>query len=261
MTTTMTLPHQLERTVVIQAPPETVFRYFTDSARWARWWGKGSTIDAKPGGKFLIQYPEGTQAAGEVVSIEPPRRIVITYGYVAGQPIPAGSSRVTIDVAPIPRGSRVRLVHEFADPGVRDEHVQGWRYQLSVFANVVSDEVLEGAAGAIDAWFDAWAEPDPERRTTLLNGSASAEVRFQDRYSNLEGVRDVLAHITAAQRFMPGVRVRRAGDVRQCQGTVLCDWTATGGDGKPMGSGSNVFVFGPTGRIEWVTGFWNAAGR
>jgi len=39
----------LEVTVHIEAQPETVFSYFTDSVRWAAWWGAGSTIDARPG--------------------------------------------------------------------------------------------------------------------------------------------------------------------------------------------------------------------
>jgi uncharacterized protein YndB with AHSA1/START domain len=37
------LPHSLTRTVVIRATPATVFRFFTDSSRWAQWWGAGST--------------------------------------------------------------------------------------------------------------------------------------------------------------------------------------------------------------------------
>jgi hypothetical protein len=82
------------------------------------------------------------------------------------------------------------------------------------------------------------------------------EVRFQDRYSNLDGIDDVLPHIAAAQHFMPGMVIRRAGEPRHCQGTVLCDWVATGTDGAARGQGTNVFVLGPTGRIEWVTGFW-----
>ena len=40
----------VERTVLIAARRETVFDYFTDSARFAAWWGKGSTIDPRPGG-------------------------------------------------------------------------------------------------------------------------------------------------------------------------------------------------------------------
>jgi hypothetical protein len=37
---------------------------------------------------------------------------------------------------------------------------------------------------------------------------------------------------------------------------VLADWTMTALDGTQRGKGTNVFVFGPTGRIEWVTGFY-----
>lgn len=256
MSAIASLPHQLDRTVVIHATPETVFRFFTDSKRWAKWWGRGSTIDARPGGQFLIQYPEGTQAAGEVIELDPPRRIVLTYGYVSGKLIAVGGSRVTIEVQPDPRGSRVHLKHELAEAAVRDEHVQGWRYQLSLFANVVSDEVTANAEASVDSWFEAWAEADAGKRAALLGATVAPHIRFQDRYSNLEGVDDLLPHIAAAQHFMPGMRMRRAGELRQCQGTVLCDWIASGSDGNPMARGTNVFVLGPTGSIEWVTGFW-----
>ena len=40
---------RLDRTVVIRARPETVFGFFTDSGRWAAWWGAGSTIDPQAG--------------------------------------------------------------------------------------------------------------------------------------------------------------------------------------------------------------------
>ena len=59
--------HHLDRTIDIHARPETVFRFLTDPARWASWWGAGSTIDARPGGRLLIRYPGGVEAAGEVV--------------------------------------------------------------------------------------------------------------------------------------------------------------------------------------------------
>lgn len=257
MTAVMSLPHKLDRTVVIHATPETVFRFFTDSVRWAKWWGAGSTIDAKPGDKIFIVHPGGVESAGEVVEIKPPRRIVFTHGFVSGKPIPAGSSRVTIDLEADSAGTRLRLKHELADEAARDEHVQGWRFQLSLFANIVADEVTANSARYIDMWFDAWAEPDPIARKKMLGEVVVPEVRMQDRYSNLEGLDDLLPHIAAAQRFMPGIRLRRAGDVRHCQGMVLSDWTMSGLDGKERGRGTNVFVFGPTGRIEWVTGFTN----
>jgi uncharacterized protein YndB with AHSA1/START domain len=257
MSAVMSLPHKLDRSVTIHATPETVFRYFTDSARWAKWWGAGSTIDSRPGGKIFIIHPGGIEAAGEVIEVEPPRRIAFTYGFVSGKPIPAGSSRVTVELEPDRAGTRLHLTHELVDEAARDEHVQGWRFQLSLFANVVANEVTANAAKFIDLWFQAWAEPDAIARKKMLSEVAAPEIRMQDAYSNLEGIDDLLPHIAAAQRFMPGLRTERAGDVRQCQGMVLADWTVTGLDGQQRGRGTNVFVFGPTGRIEWVTGFWN----
>jgi uncharacterized protein YndB with AHSA1/START domain len=259
MSAIATLPHKLDRTVVINATPETVFRFFTDSPRWAKWWGAGSTIDARPGGEIYIVHPGGTESRGEVLEVEPPERLVFTYGFVSGQPIPAGSSRVTIVLAPHRAGTKLELTHELPDAASRDELIQGWRFQLSLFANVIADEVNANATRYIDLWFEAWAEPDAIARKKMFAEIAVPEVRMQDRYSNLDGLDDLLPHVAASQRFMPGIRMRRSGDVRHCQGMVLADWTMAGLDGKQRGGGTNVFVFGPTGRIEWVTGFWAPA--
>ena len=250
------LAHQLDRTIVIEAPQAAVFRYFTDPVRWAAWWGEGSTIDARPGGRVLVRYPGGTEAAGEVVEVTPPSQIVFTYGYVTGAPIAAGSSRVTIRLEPAGRGTRLHLVHAFTDAAVRDHHVQGWRYQLSLFANVVADEIHRDAGALVDAWFAAWAEPDEGRRAASLAAIASTAVRMRDRFSCVDGLAELEPHIAAAQHHMPGLRLQRKGDARHCQGTVIVDWTATGPDGAPRGQGTNVFSLGPDGRIESVTGFW-----
>jgi uncharacterized protein YndB with AHSA1/START domain len=256
----MTLTHQVDRTVVIQAPPAVVFAFLTETPRWAAWWGAGSEIDPRPGGKMKIVYPEGTEATGEVIEVSAPRRIAFTYGYASGKLIPPGSSRVTIDLEPLGAATRLRLTHEVADEAVRNEHIQGWRYQLSLFANVVADAVNAGAAGVVDAWYDAWAEPDVAARERTLSRIASDTLRFRDRYSNTDGVADLVAHISAAQHFMPGIRMRRNGDVRHCQGTVLADFVARSTDGEDRASGTNVFVFGADGRLEAVTGFMTLAG-
>ena len=251
------LDHRLDRTLVIGAPQAAVFRYFTDPARWAAWWGAGSTIDARPGGRVFVRYPEGTEAVGEVVEIDAPSRIVFTYGYVAGTPVPPGGSRVTIRLEPVPRGTRLHLVHEFADAAVRDEHVQGWRYQLSLFANVVANEVHGDAGARVDAWFAMWSEADDASRTAALSSLAAPDVRMRDRFSAVEGIDELTRHIAAAQRFMPGLRLQREGEARQCQGMLLAQWTAIGPDGQPRGRGTNVFTLAPDGKIDSVTGFWS----
>ena len=252
----MDLPYRLDRTVAIEAPRETVFRYFTDCARWAIWWGLGSSIEPRRGGKVYIRHPNGVEVIGEVLDLSSPERIVFTYGFASGAPVAPGGSRVTIRLEEERAGTRLHLTHEFADEAARNEHIQGWRFQLSLFGNIVADEVHAGAPGLVDAWFHAWAEPDETKRVEVLSRIALPEVRFRDRYSMLEGTADLMAHITAAQRFM-GLRMERRGNVRHCQGTVLADWVALAKDGTERATGTNVFVLGSDGRIDAVTGFWS----
>ena len=250
------LPHRLDRTVVIEAPPDIVFRFFTDAGRWAAWWGAGSTIDAQPGGRLLIRYPDGTEVIGEVLEVANPERIVFTYGYASGQMIPPGGSLVTIRLAPDSRGTRLELRHDFAEAAVRDQHVQGWRYQLSLFGNSVAND-LHGDVGAIvDEWFNAWLDRDARQRRQRLAAIATPDVRFRDRFSLVDGVDELNEQIGASQRFMPGLRMERRGDVHHCQGLVLADWVVLTAENQEHGRGTNVFAFGAGKKIEAVTGFW-----
>lgn len=253
----MTFPHQLDRSIFILAPRGTVFAFFQDSARWAQWWGAGSTIDPRPGGKVYVRHPNNVEASGEVVELSAPDRIVYTFGYASGQPVGPGQSRVTITLAAEAGGTRLRLIHEFVDVAARDQHVQGWRFQLSLFANVVANEVHASAAARADAWYAAWAETDDAKRRADFAAIAAADVRFGDKWSLLDGIDEVTQHAGAAQRFMPGMTMQRAGDVRHCLGTALVDWAVPGPDGQPKARGTNVFTFGPAGEITSVTGFWN----
>jgi uncharacterized protein YndB with AHSA1/START domain len=251
------LPHQLERTLVIQASPETVFGYFTDSARWAAWWGPESSIEARPGGAVVIRYPNGVRVLGEVLEVLEPERIVFTYGYESGKPIPPGSSRVTVQLDRDARGTRLQLKHEFAEGAVRDQHVAGWRFQLSLFANLVADHVNTNAADLVDAWYKAWTMSDDNARAEALERTVASNVSFRDRYACIHGLPELNEHIAASLRFMPGFGLERKGTIRHCQNTVLSDWIARGPDGQVRMSGSSVFLLGADGRIESATGLMN----
>lgn len=154
------LPFQLDRNVVIEASRDTVFRYLTDDTRWARWWGAGSTIDARVGGRVYIRNPGNVEVTGEVLEVNAPHRIVFTYGYESGKPFGPGGSRVTIELEPEGSATRLQLTHDLPDESSRNDHVQGWRYQLSLFGNIAADEQHANAASIADSWFDIWANPD-----------------------------------------------------------------------------------------------------
>lgn len=251
----MSLEHSPERVVIIRARRETVFRYFSDSARFAAWWGPGSSVDPRPGGAVRIRYPNAVEATGEVLELKPPERFVFTYGYAdPSKGVPPGGSRVTITLEAVAEGTKLQLVHDLADAKSRDAHLAGWPYQLAVFATVVAAEEHANVAGKADTWFRAWAEPEPEKRRTLLSGAAAPAVDFRDPYGCVSGLEDLERHIVQVQTFMPGLTLHRDGVPRQCQGMALVDWVMRSPDGVERGRGTNVVELAPDGRFARVVG-------
>ena len=253
------LPYSVDRSILIEADRETIFGFFTESDRWATWWGAGSTVDPRPGGALRIRHTNGFVSEGEVLELAAPERFVFTFSLQGERLIPAEESRVTICLEQQGAGTLVRVTHEVADSVVADQLVQGWRFHFSLFANAVANYVNAGAPDVVDAWFALWTEPDAAAREATLGRIAARKVRFRDRYSRLEGVDEVVAHTGASQKFMPGIRMERRGDVRHCQGTVLAEWVARSVDGQVKMSGTNVFVLGPGLKIDSVTGVPSAS--
>jgi uncharacterized protein YndB with AHSA1/START domain len=247
-------PYRLDRTVVVHAAPDVVFRFFTDSERWASWWGAGSTIDARPGGRVFIRHPDGLDVLGEVTGIHHPERIAFSYGFTSDTLQPSGGSRVTIRLEPIGSTTRLHLAHEFVDAAARDEHVQGWRFQLSVFGNVVANEIHADVASVIDGWFQAWSIADTMARKDAFARVTSPDVGLRDRFSLIDGLDDLVAHTGAYQVFFPGIHLERRGDVRHCQGVALADWISLATSGSRM-AGTCCFSLNTANRIETVINF------
>jgi uncharacterized protein YndB with AHSA1/START domain len=123
-----TLPYKVDRDILIEADRETVFGFFTDSARWASWWGTGSTVDPRP--RESILHPGAVD--GECWR-SPPERIC---HHVRLPEAPYRRKFPRDDSSEVPRVA-FQLLHEFGGRP-RDEH-QGWRFQLSLFGNVVAN--------------------------------------------------------------------------------------------------------------------------
>jgi hypothetical protein len=133
--------------------------------------------------------------------------------------------------------------------------VPGWRYQLALFANVAARDQHADLAGIVDRYFEAWSEPDGVQRQATIAALATEDLTFKDAFGCTAGRDDLLAHIAAVQLHMPGTRLTREGEVRQCQGTAIVDWVARTADGQARGQGTNVFALSPDGRVAQVVGF------
>lgn len=115
----------------IEAPAETVFAYFTDPQRFARWLGVESRLDPRPGGAYELRVPQGLVARGHFTELVPCSRIVFTWGWVGHPDVPPGSSRVEVTLRPDGDATIVRLVHDgLPDQAAAQQHTQGWERYL-----------------------------------------------------------------------------------------------------------------------------------
>jgi uncharacterized protein YndB with AHSA1/START domain len=248
------MSESIERSVVIRAKPTTVWRFFSETELFARWWGEGSTIAAQVGGPVVIRYPGGSTASGEVLTLDPPRSIVFSFGYDdPSKPLRPGQSRVHVTLHEHPLGTRVELHHELPGRDLVDMHLPGWRYQLAIFAKLVHAEQHGEREAIIDAWFSAWNAEDAEARASAIERAVGDAIEFTDGFAYLRGRDELLDHLVALARHMPGIALVRVGPLRYAQATALVDWQARRGEAIVM-AGTNVFELGADGRIARAVG-------
>ena len=124
---TDTITHEVR----IHASPETIFGFFTDPQKMVQWKGRVASLDARVGGEYRVDINEQAIAKGEYLEIDPPRRIVFSWGWMGeGHPIPPGSSKVEITLTPDGEETILRLVHSDLPAGAGKEHSEGWDHFL-----------------------------------------------------------------------------------------------------------------------------------
>jgi hypothetical protein len=72
----------VERTIFIEAEPETVFGFFVDPSLMAEWFGISHLLEARPGGTFRVEVSQGNVAIGVFTEVTPyrPRCIYLGMG-------------------------------------------------------------------------------------------------------------------------------------------------------------------------------------
>jgi uncharacterized protein YndB with AHSA1/START domain len=150
---------------MLDAPPEQVFRAWTEPAQLMRWWGPhGMTtpwceIDLRPGGAFrtLMRDRDGVTytTEGVFVAVEPPRRLVLGAPLaVAG----GGSAAATCTIAFEPHDGGTRLTatwrHASAAQRIAQERLgftEGWGQMLDRLDAHLARRIGEAAARSVAA--------------------------------------------------------------------------------------------------------------
>lgn len=125
--------------VSIAAPPEHVFRYWVEPDLLASWLGISAQVEAHPGGEFRFEVAPGEWCVGTYVELDPPHRLVVTWGWASGRiDLPPGSTRVEVDFKEVDGGTQLDLVHSGLAGDALRLHADGWPRFLGRLVAVVA---------------------------------------------------------------------------------------------------------------------------
>ena len=122
------------------APPEALYKAFTDPEALAAWWGpEGMTapiveLDLRPGGAWrtCMRNAEGQDhcVRGHYREVSPPERLSFTWAWEDGE-FADQETLVTLVFKPAKGGTELHLTQEgFSSLDMRDKHQGGWSSAL-----------------------------------------------------------------------------------------------------------------------------------
>lgn len=136
--------------IEIDASPSTVFDYLTTDEGMTAWMGQHADLEAHPGGTFAVDIA-GYPIRGQYVHVERPTRVVVSWGVLGSEDLPAGTSTVEFRLTETDRGTRVDLTHSDLPEADVPGHADGWQHFLPR---------LQIAAAGGDAGPDHWQPID-----------------------------------------------------------------------------------------------------
>ena len=132
--------------VELPASVEEVFRHLTDPAAMIRWMGQHAVLEPQPGGAFQVDI-NGVPVRGRYLTVEPPNRVVVTWGVAGSADMPPGATEVEFTLTPISGGTHLHLVHRDIPDSQAPMHATGWDHFLAR---------LTAAASGVDPGPDPW---------------------------------------------------------------------------------------------------------
>ena len=130
----------------VPGPPETVFEYFVDPDKHRQWRGLDAELDPRPGGLYRVTSAPGVWTRGEYVVVEPPHRVVLTWGFeTAGVPLPRGLEQVPVGSSTVEftfeadgDDTIVKVRHTgLPSPDAQRAHERGWETYVARLGGTV----------------------------------------------------------------------------------------------------------------------------
>jgi uncharacterized protein YndB with AHSA1/START domain len=122
----------VRRETHIAAPPATVFAFLTDPEKILRWMGTEATVEAHPGGLYLVNGVGLRAARGAFREVVPVHRLAYSFGWEGHEQVPAGSSLIEIDLIDQDGGTLLRMTHTgLPDAEQCARHAWGWAHYFA----------------------------------------------------------------------------------------------------------------------------------
>src|SRR5689334_11231523 len=134
--------------VDIDAPVEEVFRHLVDPVAMIAWMGQHATLEPSPGGAFQVDI-NGVPVRGEYRIVDPPHRVLVTWGVAGSTDLAPGSTEVEFTLRPTATGTRLRLEHRNLPDSQAPVHAVGWTHFLDRLGRAAS-----GRSPQPDPWDD-----------------------------------------------------------------------------------------------------------
>lgn len=146
-----------ETSIDLRASMAEVFRHLTDPVAMIRWMGQHATLRPVAGGEFEIDI-NGVPVRGHYLEIDPPRRVVVSWGVAGNAGMPPDHTRVEFTLTAIPTGTRLHLVHSGLSGAEARLHGTGWAHFLGRLA-----VAAVGADPGPDPWLSSSPVPHDPR--------------------------------------------------------------------------------------------------
>lgn len=264
-------PIVIER--LLDTTPDETFALLTEPERLRRWQTISAAVDLRVGGAYRFTVTPGNVATGEVLEVDPGKRLVFSWGWAGSDEVPPGSSTLLVEMEPVGQQTRVRFTHDGLDEIWAARHEEGWDHY--------ADRLVALAAGN-DPGFDQWMSA-PEELDHLTAAEAGwalcrqqlltltpddqnlptpcSEFTIHELVVHLQGSVN-FAGSTAGGQPQDGADSKTAEDfVAVAVESALAAWRARGVDGEvPFGEGTVPAMVPPTIlNLEFLVHAWDLA--
>jgi hypothetical protein len=128
---------------------------------------------------------------------------------------------------------------------------------LSTSLLISSSALFADTNTALQSYFQAWNEQQPEKRRKLLDQSVIEQFNYVDPQVSLNTRAALEKYIEQTQSQISGLRAEMTGDIKRNQQNALFNWRIYDGSGQLIAQGVDSVAFAKDGRLQRIDGFFD----